>query len=81
MNTNPNNCATCDYSKMGATGGWCYMWRSEPKTVCISHTGRRSERIAKIIVEAEKEAEDLSQWLMASASPIPFEENTDGNQD
>ena len=66
---NPNNCTTCDYSKMGSTGGWCYMWRSEPTTVCYQHTGRRADRIAKLIADAEKEATDISK------------ENTDGNQD
>ncbi len=66
---NPNKCETCDYSKMGDTGGWCYMWRSEPKTVCFSHTGRRVDRIAKLVADVEKAATDISK------------ENTDGNQD
>lgn len=68
MNTNPNNCATCDYSKMGATGGWCYMWRSEPKTVCISHTGRKDKFIANLLAEIKATGEHNK-------------ENADGNQD
>ena len=66
---NPNNCTTCDYSKMGSIGGWCYMWRDEPKTVCSSHTGRRADRIAKLIAAFSASATDISK------------ENTDGNQD
>ncbi len=66
---NPNKCESCDYSKMGSTGGWCYMWRSEPRAVCSAHTGRRDARIAKLIADAEKAATDISK------------ENTDGNQD
>ncbi len=66
---NPNNCTTCDYSNMGDTEHWCYMWRSEPKIVCFSHTGRRADRIAKLITYAEKATTDISK------------ENTDGNQD
>ena len=35
--TNPNNCADCDH-KRNPQGGWCYMFRDEPKEVCLKHT-------------------------------------------
>ncbi len=37
--TNPNNCGTCNHAKT-PDGGWCYMFRDEPKEVCYQHTGR-----------------------------------------
>jgi hypothetical protein len=36
---NPNNCATCDH-KRNPDGGWCYMFRVEPDSVCMCHTAR-----------------------------------------
>lgn len=48
---NPNKCETCDYSKMGSTGGWCYMWRSEPTTACSAHTGRKDKFMAMLLAE------------------------------
>lgn len=38
--TNPNNCETCDHKQIPPGGGWCYMFRDEPKDVCHQHTGR-----------------------------------------
>lgn len=38
--TNPNNCKTCNYKLIRPTdGGWCYMFRNEPKEPCAQHTG------------------------------------------
>lgn len=34
---NPNNCATCDH-KQHPDGGWCYMFRDEPDSICRQHT-------------------------------------------
>lgn len=36
---NPNNCSTCQHKK-NPDGGWCYMFRDEPTSVCHQHTGR-----------------------------------------
>jgi hypothetical protein len=36
---NPNNCQTCDH-KCNPQGGWCYMFRDEPKDICYQHTFR-----------------------------------------
>jgi hypothetical protein len=39
--SNPNNCQTCDYTKLnGNREGHCYMFSDEPTDVCIQHTGR-----------------------------------------
>lgn len=35
--TNPNNCTTCDHKKH-PDGGWCYMFRDEPDSICRQHT-------------------------------------------
>jgi len=43
------------------------MWRSEPKTVCISHTGRKDKFIANLLAEIKATGEHNK-------------ENTDGNQ-
>jgi hypothetical protein len=45
--SNPNNCSTCDH-KRHPQGGWCYMFREEPKDVCGVHTGR-SKPIGEIL--------------------------------
>lgn len=37
---NPNNCTTCDH-KRKPDGGWCYMFRNAPSTLCAKHTGHR----------------------------------------
>lgn len=42
-NTNPNNCGTCDHKTANPDMGWCYMFREEPKDVCMQHTGRESQ--------------------------------------
>lgn len=34
-----NNCAHCDH-KRNPDGGWCYMFRVEPKGPCAQHTIR-----------------------------------------
>jgi hypothetical protein len=34
---NPNNCSTCLHKK-DPDGGWCYMFRNEPDTICNLHT-------------------------------------------
>jgi hypothetical protein len=34
---NPNNCATCQHKKH-PQGGWCYMFKSEPREMCFQHT-------------------------------------------
>lgn len=45
--SNPNNCNTCDH-KQHPDGGHCYMFRDEPRDVCMQHTGRRmSEDLSK----------------------------------
>jgi len=38
--TNPNNCGTCDYMKMGDGDGHCYMFKDSPTEECLQHTGR-----------------------------------------
>jgi hypothetical protein len=38
---NPNNCAACDH-KQHPDGGHCYMFKDEPKEVCMQHTARYS---------------------------------------
>ena len=38
--TNPNNCETCDYMKMGDGDGHCYMFKDAPTEECLQHTGR-----------------------------------------
>lgn len=40
--TNPNNCSTCSY-KENPQGGWCYMFRDEPITVCMIHSARHNK--------------------------------------
>ena len=39
MSRNPNNCPACGH-KDHPDGGWCYMFREEPKEVCMQHTAR-----------------------------------------
>lgn len=44
---NPNNCSTCRFKQMHSDpkgGTWCYMFRDEPVTVCMQHTGRTELR-------------------------------------
>ena len=42
LGMNPNNCDTCDHMANNYRGGgWCYMFRDEPTTVCMAHTGRK----------------------------------------
>jgi len=38
--TNPNNCSTCAWLKMGDGDGHCYMFKDAPTEVCMQHTGR-----------------------------------------
>lgn len=38
---NPNNCAMCDHKKH-SDGGHCYVFRDEPRDVCMQHTVRIS---------------------------------------
>lgn len=38
MRKNPNNCSTCDHKK-NPDGGHCYMFQTEPRNVCMQHTG------------------------------------------
>ena len=40
---NPNNCASCDH-KRHPDGGWCYVFRDEPREVCMQHTARIAQR-------------------------------------
>ena len=35
-----NNCSTCDH-KRHPDGGHCYMFREEPRGVCMQHTMRK----------------------------------------
>lgn len=44
---NPNNCDTCRW-KLQPDGGHCYMFRDEPKEVCMQHTGRALLMDAKL---------------------------------
>ena len=45
--SNPNNCKTCDYTKLNANrDGHCYMFRDEPTDVCMQHTGRKQSFFA-----------------------------------
>lgn len=37
--TNVNNCATCHHKKH-PDGGWCYIFREEPKEICLQHSAR-----------------------------------------
>jgi hypothetical protein len=37
--SNPNNCATCDYTKLNANReGHCYMFKDAPSDICMIHT-------------------------------------------
>ena len=42
---NPNNCETCEYKRLKSPDqdddGHCYMFRDEPREVCMQHTGRK----------------------------------------
>ena len=38
---NPNNCDTCEHKDRQPKDGWCYMFRDEPKEICMQHTERR----------------------------------------
>jgi len=40
--TNPNNCQTCEHIK-NPDGGHCYMFKDEPKDVCMVHTIRSQQ--------------------------------------
>lgn len=61
---NPNNCDTCLH-KLFPDGGWCYMFRDEPRTVCMQHTGRAasSQEVADDGRELLREARDLEKRL------------------
>lgn len=39
---NPNNCETCKH-KQHPDGGWCYMFRDEPRDVCMVHSLRNAQ--------------------------------------
>lgn len=39
MIDNPNNCKACEH-KAHPDGGWCYMFRQEPREVCMQHAAR-----------------------------------------
>jgi hypothetical protein len=39
--SNPNNCSACEYKKIqeeGHLAGHCYMFREEPKEICLKHS-------------------------------------------
>ena len=39
--SNPNNCETCEHKQRARKeDGWCYMFRDEPKEICMQHTAR-----------------------------------------
>ena len=57
--SNPNNCAACDH-KRNPDGGWCYMFRFEPKEVCMRHTARNlSPELKTVLVEAIRDSAEL----------------------
>lgn len=48
--SNPNNCATCRH-KTHPDGGHCYMFKDEPKEICMQHTGRTAISILELLSE------------------------------
>lgn len=69
--TNPNNCSTCDH-KAHPDGGWCYMFRHEPKEACPCHTGRERglASVLPVLVAAAhvSRGQDIGQDQMVSKS-------------
>lgn len=41
---NPNNCGACKH-KQHPDGGWCYMFRDEPRAVCMVHSLRNTQGV------------------------------------
>lgn len=54
--TNPNNCKSCEHWPDPAGVGWCYMFRDEPREVCMQHTGRKIPGIRLVFDLARKHA-------------------------
>ncbi|HET8694998.1 MAG TPA: hypothetical protein VFM33_10060 [Aquabacterium sp.] len=61
--SNPNNCETCDYRKLQEPGMHCYMFREEPKAVCMKHSSlnevfkaMRVERYQRTVAAQQKGA-------------------------
>lgn len=56
INTNPNNCTTCDYKDIKSAGqaagdsGHCYMFRDAPTNVCGVHTGNKKLFFGKDVI-------------------------------
>jgi hypothetical protein len=43
--SDPNSCETCEYKRIGAEGGWCYMFREQPAPLCMQHQDRRQKQV------------------------------------
>jgi hypothetical protein len=72
--SNPNNCAACDH-KRNPDGGWCYMFRDEPKEVCMRHTARNlSPELKTVLVESIRDSAELVRGGIAGEAvdvPLP----------
>lgn len=59
---NPNNCACCDH-KRHPDGGWCYMFRDEPRAVCLAHTARRGMTVNDVIDDLAAMRRRRETWV------------------
>lgn len=58
LGTNPNNCGTCDYTKLnGNREGHCYMFRDTPDTVCAKHTMSRD----RLLLDARQQLDEIAE--------------------
>ena len=71
---NPNNCKTCDYTKInGNREGHCYMFRDEPSDVCSQYTSRNNplRAFGDALADAMEDMPELRDALIASGAVMP----------
>ena len=72
--SNPNNCTTCDYTKLNANRcGHCYMFREEPTEVCMLHTLRDKplHAFGETLADAMADMPELRDELVRAGLVVP----------
>jgi hypothetical protein len=71
---NPNNCKTCDYTKLNANReGHCYMFLNAPDDVCMIHTLRDKplHAFGETLADAMADMPELLDELIKAGLVVP----------